>query len=100
MGCFRFFDVRIWFAPSIGSPCPVRELVPWINDRDMRFVVIAAVTCDDCKPVVYGRRSYEEVRLRERVSRFPAFLNQKSPLKDDVFGDLENPEVKHGTHLI
>jgi hypothetical protein len=34
------------------------------------------------------------------VSRSPAFLNQKSPLKHDVFGDLENPFVKHGTHLV
>lgn len=62
----------------------------------MRFVVIAAVTRDDCKAVVNGRRGYEEVRLRERVTRFPAFLNQKSPLQHNVFGDLEDPLVKLG----
>jgi hypothetical protein len=55
----------------------------------MRFVVIAAITCDDRKPVVNGRRGYEKVRLGERVARFSAFLDQKSPLQDDVFGDLE-----------
>jgi hypothetical protein len=66
----------------------------------MRLLVIAAVTRDDCEPVVNGRRGYEEVRLRECVSRFPAFLNQKAPLQDNVFGDLKNPPVKHGAHLL
>jgi hypothetical protein len=34
------------------------------------------------------------------VSRFPAILNQKPPLEHNVFGDLKNTPVKHGTNLV
>jgi hypothetical protein len=32
--------------------------------------------------------------------RFAAFLNQKPPFRHDVFRDLEDTAVKHGTHLV
>ena len=32
--------------------------------------------------------------------RLSAFLDQKSPLEHDVFGDLENPMVEHRAHLV
>src|SRR5580704_7569593 len=66
----------------------------------MRFVIVPAVAGDDCKTVVNGRRGNDEVRLRESVSCSPAFLNQNAPFQHDVFGDWENPLVKHRTHLV
>ena len=63
----------------------------------MRLVVIAAIARDNCKPVVNGRRGYEEVRLRERMTGFPAFLNQKPQFQHDVLGDLEDPTLEHRT---
>ena len=49
--------------------------------------------------MVHGCRSDDEVRLRERVPRLSAFLNQKPPLENNVFGNLENPFAKHGPNL-
>jgi hypothetical protein len=47
-----------------------------------------------------GCRSNDQIRLRERMPRLPAFLNQKPPLEHNVFGNLENPFAKHGPDLI
>jgi hypothetical protein len=47
-----------------------------------------------------GCRSDDQVRLRERMPRLPAFLNQKPPLEHNVFGNLENPFSEHGPDLI
>ena len=47
-----------------------------------------------------GCRSNDQIRLRERMPRLPAFLNQKPPLEHNVFGNLENPSAKHGPDLI
>ena len=46
-----------------------------------------------------GGCGYDEIRLRERVARLPAVVDQKPPLEHDVFRDRENPLVKHGPHL-
>ena len=34
------------------------------------------------------------------MARLPPFLDQKEPLEQDVFGDLENPMVEHRAHLV
>jgi len=34
------------------------------------------------------------------MARLSAFLDQKSPLEHDVFGDLENPMVEHRSYLV
>ena len=73
---------------------------PRVDHGHARFVVVASITCHDGKAVLNGCRGDDEVRLRESVSRFPAFLNQQPSLQHNVFGDLQNPPVKHRPHLV
>src|ERR1035438_9317590 len=74
--------------------------VPGIENRHSGLVVIASITSNDCEAVVNSCRRNDQVWLRESVSRFPAILNQKPPLEHNVFGDLKNTPVKHGTNLV
>ena len=74
--------------------------LPGIDDRHTGLVVIASITSNDCEAVVNRCRRNDQVWLRESVSRFSAILNQKPPLEHNVFGDLKNTPVKHGTNLV
>jgi len=49
--------------------------VPGIDHWNPRLVVVASITSDNRQAVVNGRRRDDQVRLRECVSRFPAFLH-------------------------
>ena len=47
-----------------------------------------------------GCRGNNEVRLRVGVARFTTLLNQKSPLKHDVFGNLKHSIGEHWSHFM
>jgi hypothetical protein len=66
----------------------------------MRLVIIASITRNNGKAVMNGSRGDNQVWLGESMASLSAFLDQKSPLEHDVFGDLENPMVEHRAHLV
>lgn len=43
------------------------------------------------KTVMNRGGGYEQVGLRENVSRIPAFFNQQAPRENDILRNLENP---------
>jgi len=66
----------------------------------MCLIEFSTITRNDGEAVMNGGGGDHEVRLRERVTRFPAFLNQQPPLEQNLFRDLENAAIEHGTHLV
>ena len=75
--------------PTITYPQALRILrsFPGIDDRHTRSFVIATITGNHRKTVVQRRRGDNQVRLRKRVSRLPAFLDQNSPPEHDLLSD-------------
>jgi hypothetical protein len=46
------------------------------------------------------RSSNDEIRLRIRVSGFPSFLDEQTPLEHDVFSHLKNALLKHWSDFV
>ena len=68
------------------------------DNRDTRLIKATSVASDHGKTVMNRGGGYEQVGLRENVCRLPAFFNQQAPRENDIFGNLENPLLKHGPH--
>jgi hypothetical protein len=70
------------------------------DDRRVGALVIARVAGQDGQPVAERRCGDNQIRLRERMSRRAAFLDQQPPFEHDVFGDGQDALFEHWPHFV
>jgi len=74
--------------------------LPRIHDGHSRLVILAPIASNDREAVMQGCRGDRQIRLGECVTSFPAFLDQKPLLEQNIFRNRENTTVKHRPHLV